>query len=293
MGFHACGIAEASALSDFETTLQTWLSHRYNASMQYMERNTDKRTDPRLLYPGAKSVVSVLVSYKPDRTLGGPHKIARYAYSDDYHSRVKRKLFELIGEIRSRYPDFSARPFVDTAPISDKRWAAAAGLGWIGRNTLLVNPRYGTFCNIGELVTESEVDEYDKPLDNRCNDCDVCVRSCPNQALVCENGCYMLDASRCTAYNTIENRDPGLPSNLRTDGYVFGCDICQDVCPHNRHVPCGMHVSDEKILRMQQLYVTDEAHFAAVTRDTPLSRISYSQWVRNLKQDELSTRHPS
>ena len=293
VGFHACGIAEASALSDFDSTLQSWLSHGYNADMQYMQRNSDKRVDPRLLYPGAKCVISVLVSYMPDRTIDGPFKIARYAYSEDYHLRLKRMLFEFIEAIKKRYPDFNARPFVDTAPISDKRWAAAAGLGWIGRNTLLVSPQYGTFCNIGELVSESEVDCYDRPIENGCKGCELCVRSCPNQALICVDGRYMLNASRCIAYNTIENRDEELPETLCTSDYVFGCDICQEVCPHNQHVPAGMQVSDEKIDRLQHLVEADEEEFNAVIRDTPLSRINYNQWKRNIGKATSRSGSPS
>ena len=289
VGFHDCGIAHARRLDDFDATLSTWLSHRYNADMQYMQRNADKRGDPQLLYPGAKSVISVLLSYKPSRTVEGPHKIARYAYGDDYHLVIKRMLFQMITLIKERYPDFNARPFVDTAPISDKRWAAAAGLGWIGRNTLLISPTYGSFCNLGELVSDSPVDAYDSPLPNGCGSCSLCVKSCPNQALQCVEGRYMLDAAKCTAYNTIENRHDSLPDSQRLAGYVFGCDICQEVCPHNADTLAAVQVSDEKISSLQQLASADESSFDDATRDTPLSRISYSQWVRNLKQDEPST----
>ncbi|MBQ3580590.1 MAG: tRNA epoxyqueuosine(34) reductase QueG [Bacteroidales bacterium] len=292
VGFHACGIAEASALPDFDATLQSWLSHGYNADMQYMQRNADKRGDPRLLYAGAKSVISVLVSYKPIQTVEGPFKIARYAYSVDYHLRLKQMLFELIAEIKKRYPDFSGRPFVDTAPISDKRWASAAGLGWIGRNTLLVSLQYGSFCNIGEIVTDSPVDKYDSPVENRCKGCEICVRSCPNQALHCVDGRYMLDATRCTAYNTIENRDERLPEGLHTGGYVFGCDICQEVCPHNKKAPATVEVEKEKLEKIQRLFDATEEEFDAITKETPLSRINYRQWLRNLNQGTPSRDHP-
>lgn len=249
-----------------------------------MERNADKRADPRLLYPGAKSVISLLLSYKPSRTIHGPYKIARYAYSDDYHLRLKPMLLRLIDSVRQRYPDFSARPFVDTAPISDKRWASAAGLGWIGRNTLLINPNLGSFCNIGELVTQSQFDHYDQPIPNRCHNCRLCLDNCPNHALQLVDGRYMLNASRCTAYNTIENRNPSLPDDLNTQGYLFGCDICQEVCPHNAHTPPHVEVSDAKLSTLQHLPSADETQFNAITRHTPLSRISYTQWKRNLHQ---------
>ena len=276
-------------MPDFDATLRSWLSLGYNADMQYMQRNADKRSDPRLLYARAKSVISVLLSYNPSITIDDPVKIARFAYCDDYHLRLKQMLFELIAQIKKRYPDFNARPFVDTAPISDKRWAATAGLGWIGRNTLLVSPRFGSFCNIGEIVTESVADIYDRPLENRCGSCDLCVRSCPNQALRCIDGRYMLDASRCTAYNTIENRDLQLPEGLRTGGYAFGCDICQEVCPHNRHTTVFVQVDEKQMKRLQHLASADEEEFNAVTSHTALGRISYSQWLRNLKQVAPST----
>lgn len=289
VGFHACGIAQAESLPDFQATLDSWRSLGYNADMQYMERNADKRSDPRLLYAGAKSVISVLVSYKPSRTIEGPYKIARYAYGEDYHLRLKRMLFELIETIRAQYPDFKTRPFVDTAPISDKRWAAAAGLGWIGKNTLLVSPQFGSFCNIGELVTECEVDCYDQPLQQQCASCDLCMRSCPNGALQCVEGRYMLNASRCTAYNTIENRNSSLPDDLNTAGYIFGCDICQELCPHNRNTEPAVQIGDEHLALLQSLVTADEPQFVEATKGTPISRVNYSQWVRNLRQVALST----
>ena len=284
-GFHACGIARAEALPGYGQALDTWLAHGFNADMQYMERHADKRRDPRLLYPGARTVISVLLAYKPSRTIDSPHKIARYAYNEDYHRRIKRMLFELTDDLQKRYPDFKARPFVDTAPISDKQWAAAAGLGWIGRNTLLVNQQYGSFCNIGELVSDSEADVYDQPVENRCGECRLCVQSCPNQALSCVDGRYMLNAARCTAYNTIENRQEDLRGGLHSGGYVFGCDICQEACPHNRHTAAATDPGDEQLGRLQQLATADEKQFAEATRNTPISRISHRQWLRNLKQD--------
>lgn len=283
VGFHACGIAKASHLSDFESTLGTWLSLGFGADMQYMQRNSAKRSNPRLLYLGARSVISLLLSYNPSRVIDGPYKIARYAYSDDYHLRIKRMLFELIAALQLHYPDFKARPFVDTAPISDKRWAAAAGLGWIGRNSLLISPQYGSFCNIGEIVTEFEVDRYDEPLANHCGNCRLCLQSCPNHALQLVDGRYMLNAACCTAYNTIENRQSALPDTLHTHGYAFGCDICQEVCPYNADAPCPFEVSDEKISRLQGLFYANESQFNHAVRHTPISRITFNQWRRNFR----------
>lgn len=186
VGFDACGIAVASPLTEEEWGYEEWLLRGYQADMAYMEQHRDKRSDPTLLVPGARSVIVLLSGYKPSQTMQGRvsgARIAQYAYGEDYHERIKRMLFQLIAAIRQRYPDFEAKPCVDTVPISDKQWAHRAGLGWIGRNTLLVNPVLGSYCNIGELVTPSPADSYDTPIENRCGDCRACVDACPNHAL--------------------------------------------------------------------------------------------------------------
>ncbi len=186
VGFDACGIAVASPLTEEEWGYEEWLRLGYQADMAYMEQHRDKRSDPTLLVPGARSVIVFLSGYKPSQTMQdcvSGARIAQYAYGEDYHERIKRMLFQLIAAIRQRYPDFEAKPCVDTVPISDKQWARRAGLGWIGRNTLLVNPVLGSYCNIGELVTLSPADSYDTPIENRCGDCRACVTACPNHAL--------------------------------------------------------------------------------------------------------------
>ena len=186
VGFDACGIAVVSPLTEEEWGYEEWLRRGYQADMAYMEQHRDKRSDPTLLVPGARSVIVLLSGYKPSQTMQGRvsgARIAQYAYGEDYHERIKRMLFQLIAAIRQRYPDFEAKPCVDTVPISDKQWARRAGLGWIGRNTLLVNPVLGSYCNIGELVTPSPADSYDTPIENRCGDCRTCVDACPNHAL--------------------------------------------------------------------------------------------------------------
>ncbi len=186
VGFDACGIAVASPLTEEEWGYEEWLRRGYQADMAYMEQHRDKRSDPTLLVPGARSVIVLLSGYKPSQTMQdrvSGSRIAQYAYGEDYHERIKRMLFQLIAAIRQRYPDFDAKPCVDTVPISDKQWAHRAGLGWIGRNTLLVNPVLGSYCNIGELVTLSPADSYDTPIENRCGDCRACVAACPNHAL--------------------------------------------------------------------------------------------------------------
>lgn len=283
VGFHDCGIARATALDGFGDHLGFWLESGYHGSMTFMERHREKRADPQDLLPGARSVISLVLSYKPSQTLPGMPKIASYAYGEDYHERIKTLLFQLIAVIRETYPDFEAKPCVDTVPISDKRWAQQAGLGWIGKNTLLVHPRLGSFVNLAELVTTAEVDSYDTPIPDHCHSCTLCQQACPNAALQLHQGVAMLDARRCTSYNTIENRADSLPDQLHTCGYVFGCDICQNVCPYNQAAPSMRPISDEQLHSLSQLPTSDEATFKKLTKHSALSRIKYPQWLRNIK----------
>ena len=282
VGFDACGIAEATALTDDELHLRPWLAEGCHAEMGYMAEHVDMRYDPRLLLPGARSVISVLLGYKPSQRMEGKAKIAQYAYGQDYHERVKKMLYELIAAIRERYPDFDAKPCVDTVPISDRAWAVRAGLGWRGRNTLLVNPELGSYCYIGELVTTFAVDRYDSPIENRCGDCHRCVEACPNSCLVpLENGDYWNDARHCASYHTIENRADNLPDDVRLSGYAFGCDCCQLVCPYNIKAAARYPLSDSDKERLESLADADETTFKKATRHMALNRIKYAQWKRN------------
>lgn len=294
VGFHACGIAPAQPLDDFASQLDTWLKLGAHADMHFMEDHRDLRVDPSLLFPGAKSVISLLLAYKPSQSLAQPPLIAQYAYGEDYHERVKKMLFQLLAKIQERHPDFSARPFVDTAPISDKLWAARAGLGWIGRNTLLVNPTYGSYCFIGELVTTFQFDRYDSPIPSQCGTCRRCLDACPNHALVPADNTSQTTQSpnsprtflfspRCTSYNTIENRNPSLPESLNRCGYAFGCDLCQRVCPFNDAAPVSLHISDQRLEELQSLASADESSFRRLTRHSALNRIKFPQWQRNVR----------
>jgi len=286
-------VARAQRLEEGEFGLRHWLDDGYQADMRYMEEHAEMRQDPRLLVEGARTVISLLLPYKYDRLMEGPARIAQYAYDDDYHERMKGMLLRLLEALREQVPGLEARAFVDTAPISDKHWAARAGLGWIGCNTLLVNPHYGSYCFLGELVTAEEADSYDTPLTERCGDCRSCVEACPNGALVFreELGIYQLDARRCTSYNTVENRADALPEQLHTRGYLFGCDICQQACPYNRQAPASRTLSAERKAELEELaahssepaegFSADEAAFRKNRRHSALSRIKYPQWRRN------------
>ena len=282
VGFDACGIAEATVLTDDELHLRPWLEEGCHAEMGYMAEHVDMRYDPRLLLPGARSVISVLLGYKPSQRMEGKAKIAQYAYGQDYHEWVKEMLYRLIATIREAYPDFEAKPCVDTVPISDRAWAVRAGLGWRGRNTLLVNPELGSYCYIGELVTTCASDHYDSPIENGCGACHHCVEACPNSCLVpLENGDYWNDARRCASYHTIENRAEMLPDDVRLSGYAFGCDCCQLVCPYNIRAVARYQLSDSDKERLESLADADETTFKRAAKHSALSRIKFRQWVRN------------
>lgn len=284
VGFDACGIAAAVSVPQQERCLAQWLAQGKHASMHFMEQYQDLRHDPRLLHPGARSVISVLLGYRPSAVVQGPGRIAQYAYGEDYHERVKRMLYEMIALIRRRYPDFDARPCVDTAPIMDKYWAAQAGLGWIGRNSLLVNPKLGSYCFIGELVSTAEADTYDAPMEDGCGDCHACVDACPNQALSATTRLAAVDARRCASYHTIENRDETLPDDIRLSGYAFGCDCCQLVCPHNRQAEVHYQLTPERKEALESLSQADATAFKRFTKHSALNRIKFSQWQRNLNK---------
>ena len=286
VGFSDCGIARAESLTDDEYPLGEWLALGYQADMHYLERNAQMRRDPRLLVEGAQSVVSLVLPYKPDRQIESSARIAQYAYGEDYHERIKRMMYQLIARLKESYPDFEARPFVDTAPISDRHWAVRAGLGWIGRNTLFIHPHFGSYCFLGEIVTTAQVDRYDEPFRNDpCGDCRFCVDACPNKAItVSKTGVPILDARRCTSYNTIENRAESLPDELDTRGYAFGCDICQSVCPYNRQAPSAYHLDDERKAQLETLPDADEAAFRRFAKHSALNRIKYPHWQRNINK---------
>lgn len=287
IGFSDCGIAQACRLSEEEYPLDGWLAEGYNAEMEYMMHNSEMRRDPRLLVEGAKSVISLVLAYKPDRLMEGPFKIAQYAYGEDYHERMKRMLYQLIAAIKEQYPDFEGRPFVDTAPISDRHWAMRAGLGWIGHNNLFIHPTFGSFCFLGEIVTTSEVDHYsdNKASNNEhtCNDCMLCIEACPNHAIVkLQDGAYVVNARKCTSYNTIENRSEELPTELNTRGFIFGCDICQLACPYNKETPTSFSLSDERKNELESLPYADETLFNKFRKHSALARIKYWQLKRNI-----------
>lgn len=237
-GFDACGIAKAERLEEDVPRLHRWLQRGMHGEMGYMERNIEKRTDPRLLAEECRSVVVTLTNYYPTRRQpANAPRISKYAYArEDYHTVIKRQLLALECKITAQFgadcfPTGRQHRFVDSAPVLERRWAERAGLGWIGKNKMLINPTLGSFCFIGILLLNRETD-YDTPIPSRCGRCTKCLEACPTQALSIEHG---LDATRCIAYQTIEKRGAISPDvRNRLAGYVFGCDICNDVCPWNK-----------------------------------------------------------
>lgn len=233
LGFMYCGISKAEFLEDEAPKLEEWLNKNYNGSMGWMANHFDKRLDPTKLVPGAKSIVSFLLNYYPEKEQIDPTapKISKYAYGDDYHFVIKDKLKELAHFIEENIGEVSGRAFVDSAPVIDKVWAKRSGLGWVGKNTNLIHPKQGSFFFIGELILDLDL-EPDGPIKDYCGTCTACLDACPTDALIAP---YQIDASRCISYLTIELKEQ-MPSEFKgqMDGWAFGCDVCQDVCPWNR-----------------------------------------------------------
>lgn len=245
IGFNRVGISKAEEITGYSNTLNTWLNAGYHGKMSYMERNREKRSDPTKLVPGAKSVISLLVSYYPKKLQNKNHpQIAKYAYGTDYHFVLKDKMQQLWDFIAQHFPDLKGRMFADSAPVSDKLWAVKSGLGWIGKNSCLINRELGSFVFICELIVNITLD-YDEPYaSNFCGSCTKCIDHCPTKAIV-QPG--VIDSNQCISYQTIENKSDTIDKNLRGKfkNQLFGCDICQDVCPWN-HKPLTTIFADFK-----------------------------------------------
>ena len=234
LGFFHCGFSEANFLEEEAPRLDQWLNNNYHGKMAYMSNHFDKRLDPRLLVDDAKTVVSLLLNYFPEEKQADTSapKISKYAYGEDYHFVIKDKLTELLEHIKQEIGEVSGRVFVDSAPVMDKVWAKKAGLGWIGKHTNLIHPQNGSFFFIAELIIDLVI-EPDGPIQDYCGTCTKCIDACPTEAIVQP---YVVDGSKCISYFTIELKDELLPSEFKgkMDNWMFGCDVCQDVCPWNR-----------------------------------------------------------
>ena len=233
LGFSFCGIAKAEFLEDEAPRLEEWLKRGYQGKMSYLENHFDKRLDPTLLVPGAKSVVSLGYNYFPKKelTTSSSLKIAKYAYGEDYHHVVKDKLKTFLSLIQKEIGEVNGRAFVDSAPVLEREWAKRSGTGWIGKNSLLLNRDMGSFFFLAELIVDVEL-EYDGPIKDYCGTCTACMDACPTDAIPQP---YVVDGSKCISYFTIELKEE-IPTEVKGkfENWIFGCDICQDVCPWNR-----------------------------------------------------------
>lgn len=233
LGFMACGISKAEFLSDEAPRLEEWLANGMHGKMGYMENHFDKRLDPRLLVPGAKSVISLLFNYYTETKQSDPEapKISRYAFGEDYHYVVKRYLNQLFDQMKEAWGALEGRVFVDSAPVLDKAWAQRSGLGWIGKNANLLSKQRGSFFFIAEIILDLDLDP-DAPVQDHCGSCTACIDACPTGAIIQP---YVVDGSKCISYFTIELKE-GIPQEFKgkMDDWMFGCDVCQEVCPWNR-----------------------------------------------------------
>jgi len=232
LGFISCGISKAGFLEKEAPRLENWLNENMHGEMRYMENNFDKRLDPTKLVEGSKSVISLLLNYFPHETQReDSYKISKYSYGTDYHFVIKDKLKQLLQFMQDEIGEIDGRAFVDSAPIMDKAWAAKSGLGWIGKNSNLLTKQVGSFYFIAELIVDLEL-ENDSAVTDHCGSCTACIDACPTQAIV---GPYKVDGSKCISYFTIELKE-ALPTSVKGqfEDWMFGCDICQDVCPWNK-----------------------------------------------------------
>ena len=286
LGFSFCGISKADFLAEEAPHLEAWLKKSMHGEMAYMENHFDMRLDPRLLVPGAKSVVSFLFNYFPDPQLSfadGALKVSKYAWGEDYHYVVKDKLKLLMQQLTKQIGAIEGRAFVDSAPVLDKAWAKKSGLGWVGKNANLINKKQGSFFFIAELIIDLEL-EPDGPVTDHCGTCRACIDACPTEAIVEP---YVVDGSKCISYFTIELKKE-LPAEWisKMDGWLFGCDVCQDVCPWNRF--SSIHTEQRFAPRQQLLNMSSgewrdltEEVFAQIAQRSPLKRKGLDGLRRN------------
>jgi len=287
LGFSFCGVSKAEFLSEEAPRLEAWLRNGNQGRMSYLENYFDKRLDPALLVPGAKSVVSLLYNYYPGKELSheSGYKVAKYAYGEDYHFVVKEKLKQFIQDIRDSIGQVQGRAFVDSAPVMERAWAKKSGIGWIGKNSLLLTREGGSFYFLAELVIDLEL-EYDGPLKDYCGTCTACMDACPTDAIPDP---YVVDASKCISYFTIELKEE-IPSEMKGkfENWIFGCDICQDVCPWNRFATPHQQPRFDPSPEFQNMTTNDwqeltEEVFRKVFKDSPLKRTKYEGLKRNIR----------
>lgn len=286
LGFSSCGIAKSVFLEDEAPKLEQWLSNDYHGKMHYMENHFDKRLDPSKLVPGAKSIISLQYNYFPSHLQrSDSYQISKYAYGEDYHHIIKDKLYQLFQFIKDNIGEVNGRIFVDSAPVMERTWAKKSGLGWIGKNSLLISKQKGSFFFLAEIILDLSL-EYDQEFKtDHCGDCRKCIEACPTEAILPNN---TIDGSKCISYFTIELKDE-LPNSMKGKfkDWMFGCDICQDVCPWNRFsIPHAepKFVPQNDLLNMSKKdwnEITEDV-FKRVFKKSPVKRTKYKGLNRNI-----------
>jgi len=296
--FSKVGAARVESLNEEGKHLHEWLVREYHASMKWMERDVEKRINPAEVLPNAKSVICVALNYFtpaqpiPTKNIG---RISRYALGDDYHLVMTQRLQELLEFIKSEIPDANGKFYVDTGPVMDKAWAARAGIGWMGKHTNIITREFGSWVFIGEILLDVEL-EYDLPVLDHCGTCTACIDACPTKALIEP---YVLNANRCISYLTIEHRGD-LPNELTTkfDNWIYGCDICQDVCPWNRFQnetkePAFQLRKENVALKLTDIIEMSQEEFSRRFKDSAIKRTKRSGLIRNAKavlESEVSSK---
>ena len=287
IGFSSCGISKARFLHEEEKKFENWLKQGYQGSMSYLERNFDKRLDPTKLVPGAKSVISLSYNYFPPKKLISENNfiISKYAYGRDYHKVLRNKLKKLFTKIRDKIGEIEGRVFVDSAPIHERAWAKLSGVGWIGKNSLLINKNQGSYFFLAEIICDLDL-EYDEPVLNRCGNCTRCIDACPTDAIT---KAQVIDANKCISYLTIENKEK-IPKELRgsINNSIFGCDICQDVCPWNKK---SVPHNEKEFIPKKELRDLKKKDWIELTEDTfnkifegsAVKRTKFQGLKRNIK----------
>jgi len=288
LGFDYCGITKAVKLNEDARRLEAWLNKGMHGTMQYMEKYFDQRIDPSLLVPGAKTVITLLLNYFPaEKQNDTAPKVAKYAYGKDYHEVIKEKLNSFLQILKAETGDFNGRGFVDSAPVLERSWAQRSGLGWIGKNGNLLTKQSGSFFFIATLIIDIELDYDDPFVKDYCGSCSKCIDACPTDAILPGS---IVDGSRCISYFTIELKDMLIPSEMhgRFNDWMFGCDICQDVCPWNRFSKPTQEIQFKPLLEILNFTTKEwecmtEESFRKIFKHSPLKRSKFKGIQRNLK----------
>lgn len=288
LGFDHCGIAKAVPLDQDARRLEAWLNKGMHGNMHYMENYFELRTDPTKLVPGAKSVITLLKNYYPEAKQNDQApNISKYAYGNDYHEIIRARLNDFIRQLKEKIGELNGRGFVDSAPVLERTWASKSGLGWVGKNGMLINKGAGSFFFIASLIIDWEL-LYDQPLaKDFCGSCTKCIDACPTEAILPDK---VIQGNKCISYYTIELKDLLLPTDLKSSfqDWAFGCDICQDVCPWNRfskphHDAAFTPIAEILDFTKEQWLDLTEDAFRSIFRHSPLKRSKYQGIMRNLK----------